>query len=100
MSVLAEAISVVVPVGVVSTKYPGGMSGYRRDCPNRTFCADEYLTRIGFMDPRDVQSFVGSLQMKGLVFVVKGTAIDLVVVDQLRGPTVSCPWLSFERLPE
>ena len=54
MPVLLEAISVIVRRETLERKYPGGVDGYARDCPNRTFCADEYLTRVGFTGPPDV----------------------------------------------
>lgn len=97
MSVLVEAISVVVRRTTLQEKYPGGFAAYRADCPNQTFCADAYLARVGFMDPSDVQQFVGHLQMRGLEFLVDGAVADIAVLDQLRGPTMSCEWLRFAR---
>jgi hypothetical protein len=99
MSVLVEAISVIVRKITVEQKYPGGLSRYQEECPNQTFCMDEYLTRIGFMTPADVGSFVGSLQVKGLVFSQNGKFIDIAVVDQRTGLTAGCDWLQFGKHP-
>ena len=95
MSVLVEAISVIVRKNTLEQKYPGGLNRYIQDCPNRTFCMDEHLTRIGFMTPSDVGSFIGSLQIKGLIFLHNGSAIDIAVVDQREGLTMPCDWIEF-----
>jgi hypothetical protein len=100
MSVLVEAISVVVATAVLEKKYPGGAAQYERDCPNVTFCADEHLTRIGFMVPGDVGAFVVRLSRLGLVFQRDGRSADIVVVDQLHGPTTLCDWLESGRHPD
>jgi len=93
MSVLAEAMSVIVPREVLDTKYPGGLAAYHAACPNETFCTDEHLTRVGFMSPADVEAYVRRLESYGLVYLRGGMAIDLCVVDQHRGPTTQCDWI-------
>jgi hypothetical protein len=97
MSVLVEAISVIVPITVLEAKYPGGVAQYERDCPNATYCADEHLTRVGFMAPADTLAFVERLERLGLVHLRDGRAVDIVVVDQLRGPTSVCDWIAAGR---
>lgn len=99
MSVLAEAISVIIPCSVLESKYPGGAAQYARDCPNATYCVDDHLTRVGFMAPADVRSFVERLQQVGLVHTRDGQAVDLVIVDQVQGPT-ACNWLEGGRHPD
>jgi Tetratricopeptide repeat len=98
MSVLAEALSVIVRRDAVEAIYPGGVDGLLRDCPNDTFCADAHLARIGFMSPHDVQAFVGALEAAGLSFTTTGPT-DICLVDQLSGPTFACDWVCFERHP-
>jgi hypothetical protein len=100
VSVLAEALSVIVRRSTLETKYPGGVEGYRRDCPNATFCADKHLTRIAFMVPPDVQRWIDHLTRAGLIFVVNKQAVDFVVVDQRQGPTVPCSWIEGGRHPD
>jgi hypothetical protein len=100
MSVLVEAITVVVPLETLRSKYPGGPEAYERDCPNRTYCADEFMSRVGFMAPDDVRRFVERLQLLGFTHLHNGRAVDLVVVDQLRGPTSQCDWLEAGRHPD
>lgn len=99
MSVLIEALSVVVPVSILEEKFPGGSHTYAAASPNATYCRDDHLTRIGFMAPADVARFIGNLEALGLIFVVEGAARDIAVVDQFTGPTVRCPWFIGGRHP-
>ena len=100
MSVLAEAISVVIPIRVIEGKYPGGLKRYGLDDPNKTYCSDEYLTRIGFMVPADVHAFIEHLSAFGFIHVTDRRAVDLSVVDQLQGSTVPCDWLEGGKHPD
>lgn len=95
MAVLIEAISVVIRADAILTKFPGGWDGFKRIVPNQTLCADNELVRVGFMTPDDVKSFVRKLQASRLEFLQDGKAIDIAVVDQMRGPTAQCDWLEF-----
>ena len=99
MSVLVEALSVIVRCTTLEAKYPGGVEGYRRASPNRTFCADENLTRIGFMVPADAQRWIDHLVTVGLSFAVEGMAGEIVLIDQLTGPTKPCRWLKGGKNP-
>ncbi len=100
MGVLIEAISVVIRKETLESKYRGGFLQYRQDCPNASLCADDYLVRVGFMSPADVGRFISELEHHNFVFQRKGKCIDIAVVDQLKGFTVSCDWLSFCRHPK
>jgi len=93
MSVLIEALNVIVQRATLDVKYPGGVVGYERDCPNQTFCTDNHLTRVGFMHPDDVKRFVTHLDAFGLVHLTDNLCVDIVVVDQLHEPTAPCPWI-------
>ena len=100
MSVLIEAISVVIRNSTLEEKYPGGLLGYRAACPNQTFCADEHLSRVGFMVPEDVGDFVARLEKIGIVPFVDDIAFEVVVVDQMIGPTTACDWIEGGRYAE
>ena len=100
MAVLVEATSVIVRIDILEEKYPGGFEDYKRDCPNSTFCADEYLTRVGFMNPRDVKIFVDQLEEYGLLPDDGEKFVDLAVADQLNGPNAPCDWLGFAWVPD
>lgn len=98
MAVLIEAISVVILRSRIVEVWRGGWDGFVADCPNQTLCADRDLARVGFMNPNDVEPYVGDLQRRGLVFRRGDGAVDIVVVDQMRGPTTSCDWVEFGRV--
>jgi hypothetical protein len=99
MSVLAEAINVIVRRSTLERKYLGGVAQYERDCPNGTFCMDAQLTRVGFMAPPDVQAFVERLTRLGLVFHDGEQFVDIAVVDEYQGPMAPCSWLQGGRHP-
>lgn len=99
MSVLIEAISVVVRVSTIESRYPGGMEQYVADRPNQTLRFDGHLARVGFMSANDVGTFVERLRRAGLVFFEEGRFIDIAVVDQREGPTATCDWLEFTTDP-
>ena len=51
------------------------------------------------MTPDDVKTFIGRLGKRGLLWLVNGEAEDIVVVDQLRGPTTTCRWITGGKHP-
>ena len=83
MAVFIEYINVVAPVSVIEERYPGGMAAYKADCPNRTFCCDGHLTRIGFMGPPEVGEFLNRLIGLGLQPQEGKAWKDVAVVDQI-----------------
>jgi hypothetical protein len=95
MSVVVQFVSVVVRRAAVERGYPGGISQFERDVPNRTFCADRHLVRVGFMSSTDADDFIGQLAINGLQSCPNGKG-DICVVDHLSGPETVCPWLRFE----
>lgn len=97
MAVLIEGFSVVVRNATLAAKYPGGVEGYRRDCPNGSFCADERLSRIGFMVRSDADLFVAQLAAKGLTPYRKDAAEDVALVSPIDGPLRPCDWIEVGR---
>ncbi len=95
MAVLVEAISVIIRVDALREKFPGGLDAFLTIIPNRTFCFDGELARVGFMTPQDVHTFVTRLEQAGLEFMREGKTVDFAVVDQLQGPTAPGDWLEF-----
>jgi hypothetical protein len=98
MAVLIEAISVVVRRDAIGNKIQGGWNRFLEVVPNRTLCFDDFLARVGFMSPVDVEKFCSDLQSLGLAFVENELFIDMAVVDQRQGPTLQCDWLQFKRV--
>jgi hypothetical protein len=90
VAILLECCNVIVSKAVVAARYPGGVSGYRADCPNGTYTEDEHLTRVSFMGWQGVEAFVARLvAAAGLV------AADVAVVDTAGGPIGECDWLEW-----
>jgi hypothetical protein len=94
-----EAISVVVRRDAIDRSFSGGWRAFVSWVPNATLCTDDQLARVGFMDPAAVGKFVNDLQAAGLVFLESGRCVDIVVIDQQRGPTMLCEWIEFAQIP-
>lgn len=95
MAVLIECINVIVRKSTLHEKYPGGVGQYAKDCPNPTFCADDHITRVGFMAPDDVGVFVEHLKRMGFIVLQQQKFCEIAIVDQNYGPTAPCDWLGF-----
>jgi hypothetical protein len=96
MSVLVEAHSIVVRNDSLEARFPGGLVAYRDSVPNQTFCTDGSLTRVGFMAPADVAHWFESVLVEhGLgIDPSTGFSATTVVVDQMKGRTGPCDWIS------
>ena len=93
MSVLVEAVTVVVRNDAVDRCVPGGVSTLAESSPNNTFRTDGNLAAVGFMTPADVEVYLLRLQKAGLRYVEQGRCRDIVVIDQIYGPTLPCDWI-------
>lgn len=105
MSVLVEALTLLVPRHVLDAKFPGGTGAYLTamrapDCPARMVCADAHLTSVSFHSPADARRTTEPLLELGLRGVEDGRFHDLAIVDQWDGPTVECPWVEWRRHPD
>jgi len=96
MAVLIEANSVVIRADRLLSVI-GSWEAFKQQIPNRTLCADGELVRVGFMLSEDAQAYVRHLESLGLRYLENGGARDLVVVEQLNGPTSPCDWIEFMR---
>jgi hypothetical protein len=95
MAVLVEAISVVIRCDRLLIAFDNDWDAFKDTVPNGTLCADNEVARVGFMSPTDVENYVSRLAKHGLRYIVDGTAKDLIVVDQQRGPAARCDWIEF-----
>ena len=93
MAVLVEALNVIVRLNRIKVKFNGGLVAFKRSVPNKTFCMDSRLARVGFMYPADAENYIAYLERNGLTFISNGKATDIVVIDQFKGPTVACDWI-------
>jgi len=99
MAVLVEAFSVIVRRDSIDKSFAGGWSAFVRTIPNRTSCYEDELVRVGFMEPDSVRQYIETLEQGGLVFLDDDKAVDMVVCDQHDGPTTTCDWVEFGKLP-
>jgi hypothetical protein len=100
MAVLVEAISLAVRIDAIREKFHGGCHAFVAQCPNKTLCADSVLVRVGFMSPVDSEAYVKRLEDQGLCYQDdQRNAVDLVVIDQLRGPATRCEWVESGTIP-
>ena len=98
MAVLVEGISVIIRRKKIDEMFSGGWDAFQEDVPNQTLCADDELARVGFMSPPDAEAFIWQLEKGGLTFAREERAVDMAVVDQMRGPAISAEWLEFAHL--
>jgi hypothetical protein len=94
MAVLVEAISVIVRLQAIASRYEGGWTSFIEDVPNRSLCSDNELVRVGFMIPDDCKAFVDGLNRKGIPFE-NGAGPDVVIAEQLHGITTASQWAEF-----
>lgn len=96
MAILIEDISVVIRCRSIVEKLLGGTTSFMQALPNKTLRSDGELACLNFMTPHDTKNYVDLLINFGLTYRdAKGIPIDIVVVDQNRGPMVLCDWLKF-----
>ena len=100
MAILIEANCVVIRVDSILSKFKGGIDAFDAIVPNRTVCADNELLRIGFMHSDDVDSFIKKLTQAGLEHLRGEEAIDIVVVEQMRGFMSHCSWAEFGHIEQ
>jgi len=97
MSVLAEGFSVIVRRSTIENDVPGGIETYGQLIPNRTFCADQYLTRVGFLDWEEANKFLARLRAFGLTHHNVDEGPDVGVLHQDEGFLGVVPWLEWHR---
>lgn len=95
MAVLAEAISVIIKAESIINKFPGGWQEFTSHIPNQTLCADGEIIRVGFMDSGDSEEYIKFLETNGLICIENDQVLDIVVVDQIKGPLLDCHWIEF-----
>jgi len=93
MTVLVEAISVIIRIETIAEKYPGGLDQYISDCPNRSLCMDDEIVRIGFMTPEDTYAFTENLERVGFRCVTDDQFDEIAVADHVGGFALPVEWL-------
>jgi hypothetical protein len=99
MSVLIEALCVVLKASSVIEKFAGGFEAFAASVPPGTLCADGELVRVGFMRAEDARAFIAQLERSGFLGASDKNAGDFVVVEAASGPLVPCDWMEFALVP-
>lgn len=102
MSVLVEALSLVVPCLTLDMRWPGGTDAFLRslcrdDSPARRLCTDGTLASVSFFTPEQAEVVAAQLRACGLVEVDDDAYVDFAFIDQHHGPTMPCAWLAWRR---
>lgn len=103
MSVLIEAFTLIVQRSSLDLAYPGGAEAFLRDTngladkPRFACDGDPLLVNIAFERPDHVAAATTLLERHGVVAMDDDQARDFVLVHQVDGPTMPCPWLNWER---
>lgn len=103
MSVLIEALTLVVPKRVLDVSYPGGTDAFLEamlhlESPPRFVCnADPDLVNISFYDGDHLKPAVDLLESHNVIGVDAKTnqMVEMAWVDQRYGPVLPCPWLAW-----
>ena len=104
MSVLIEAVSLVVPRVLLELRYPGGADGFfaemsRPSAEARYVCADCHLVSASFFTPQAAERAAEVLVSAGMLDVEDDQYRDFAMVDQKYGPLLSCQWLIWSPHP-
>ncbi|HEX6576662.1 MAG TPA: hypothetical protein VF042_16960 [Gemmatimonadaceae bacterium] len=105
MSVLVEAVSIVVKRAALDCKYPGGTAEFlcmlasRRSAEHRFVCSDTNLICLSYFTPDAADRGAETLLKAGLIDIDDNEFIDFAMVDQHYGPTLQCTWLAWQREP-
>ena len=104
MSVLIEAVSLVVPRLLLELRYPGGTDGLFRELSRpsaeaRYVCADCHLVSASFFTPEAAERAASGLVSAGLLDVEDEQYQDFALVDQKHGPLLHCQWLVWSPHP-
>ncbi len=106
MSVLIEALSLVIPKKVLDVSYPGGTDSFVEDAlkldkPPRYVChGDAHLVNLSFFDVNHVEPLEQRLVGHGIVIADGDRFFELAFVDQHFGPIMPCDWLEWRRHSE
>ncbi|MGE5418490.1 MAG: hypothetical protein ACM3N1_00135 [Accumulibacter sp.] len=99
MSVLLEAVSILIRIGGIKKRYPGGMEQFEKDFNGGTFCKDSKLVRIGFMSSNQADRFLVELMQKGLIYKENNKTVDMVFGTQTSGLEDECDWIELREFP-
>lgn len=104
MSVLVEAIGLIIPRIALDLRYPGGSEGFlaglgHPSAEHRHFCLDADLVSVSYSTPDACDRAALELVNAGMIEVADCQFQEFAIVDQFRGPILQCHWLVWSRDP-
>jgi hypothetical protein len=102
MSVLVEALSLIIPRTVLDVSYPGGTDAFMRkmcepDIPSLLVCADDELVSVSFPGAQAATAVSAQLLDLGIIAVDEDCFMEMAFVDQAVGPTMPCDWIEWRK---
>jgi hypothetical protein len=104
MSVLIEAVSLVIPRRKLVYEYPGGIEAFvarstRLSAEQRFICMDEHVLALSYFTPDAAERGTIPLIQAGFTDTREDECIDFAIVDQRYGPVLPCAWLDWAHHP-
>jgi hypothetical protein len=105
LSVLVEALCLVIPRTALELRYPSGTNGFlaelaRPSRESRYSCADAHLICVSFLTPDAADRVAELLTNGGMRESASEEFQEFAIVDQKHGPVLQCPWLMWLAAPE
>jgi len=86
-------MSLVVRLDAINEQYVGGLEAFIAGIHSATVCMDGELLRVGFLSLAEADANIHRLEAGGLQYLQDGAPRDMILVDQIRGPSAPCDWL-------
>ena len=103
MSILIEALCLVVPNRVLDVSYPGGAPAFIDDLSTRDdlryVITDGILCAASMFDPGVAVELANHLEEHGIVGAEDRQALEFVLTDMEVGTTIPCDWIETVRHP-
>jgi len=105
MSVLVEAISLVIRRAALDQKFEGGTNAFLSYCASRLSsehryaCSDDHLVCLSYYTNDAADRGAVPLLGAGLIEIENDEFADFAVIDQHYGPVLDCRWLEWSRDP-
>jgi len=94
MTILIEAISVVVRLDALDRLGVDGRDAFFNLIPNQTYYEDKKIGRVGFMEEHDALDFINNLSSIGLCQSDdSGAYMDFAILLQEQEEIKPCPWI-------
>ena len=95
MAVLMEFFNVIIRNDTIEDKYPWWIEIYAKDVPNISFCTDNKITRVWFMNWDFLNDYIKNLEN---LWFLKKDNIDICITKMGVWSIWKCDWLVCSRL--